>query len=130
MREERITSATPITDFENAVVEKASCAKTAIVTAVVAMSIMAMPITAHAAGGLEESLKTAMNTIKSSIVHIAVPLYGLVAVICLIMIVASSGRKAEMAKDWLIRATIGMIAIGSLAAILSFVETQMGLSFK
>lgn len=86
-------------------------------------TIVASPMFSYAAGDMEEKIKDALNQIQDALVAITLPLYGVVAVICLIMMVAGSGRNAEAAKGWLIRATIAAAAILSVAAIVEFVES-------
>lgn len=123
--EGRIKSQTPITDVETEVITKAQnlrkSAGFAMCGIFTAMFLSAPAV--FAAGDLTGNITTALTTIINALVTIAIPVYVLTAVICLIMIVASSGRKAEMAKDWLIRATIGIIAIGMIKAIESFIKS-------
>jgi len=74
-----------------------------------------------ASAGVTDDIKKAMDDITAAIVKIGTPLYGMVAAICIVIMVAASGQKVQLAKDWLVRATIGYVALLSLSAITTFV---------
>ena len=84
------------------------------------MTAVICPMSVDAAG-LTEKAKSALETVQNFIVSIGLPLYGVIAAYCIIMILASSGQKADRAKSWLITATIAVVALGSLSVIIDFV---------
>ena len=91
-------------------------------TAMVA-GLFATPV--FAAGDIENSITNTMNTIRDVIMRIGTPLYGLVAAACFIILMACSGRKSEMAKDWLIRATIAFVALLLVTNLATWINSQV-----
>ena len=100
-----------------------------IQTAAVALSAAAMtnemigPI-AMAVGketSFGKKLNTAFDAVRDAIIYIGGPLFGCIAAICIIIMLAGSGQKVQMAKDWLVRAAIAYVALVSVSAIVDFV---------
>ena len=69
-----------------------------------------------------DKAKNAVNDVYSQMFGIVTPLFGLIALICLVVILISPGRSFEKAMSWLIRIVIAYVAILTLGWFVLFLR--------
>lgn len=69
-----------------------------------------------------DSAKSAAKSVYDDLYGILIPVFGLAALICLIVIAVSPGRSFEKAMSWLIRIFIVFIVINCLGWIIALFQ--------
>lgn len=90
---------------------------------VVVMASFAQMQMTYADNTFFNKAKAAVDTVYDQLFGIVTPLFGLIAIICMIVIGVTPGRSFEKAMTWLVRLVAAYLGILCLGWIVSFLQS-------